>query len=261
MIFYYYFIIFIFGLVFGSFFNVLIYRIPEKKSIIFPSSFCPVCKNSIKWYDNIPLFSYLILKGKCRYCKTKISVIYPIVELLTAILFVTIFLKIGLNLSSVVYIFIFSSLLVNSFIDIKTKNLYVNIFIVPAIIYLVYNSIFYFKIVEENFILREPLLNFKESVIGFFVGGIFLFVVRFLSNRIMKREGMGEGDIYVSSFIGLFLGYPLIFYVFIIAGIFGIASYFLYYKKIKDPFIPFVPFLSLGSLTVFFIFEILRNLY
>lgn len=261
MIFYCYFIIFIFGLVFGSFFNVLIYRIPEKKSIVFPSSFCPVCKKSIKWYDNIPLISYILLKGRCRYCKTKISMIYPVVEFLTGILFVTIFMKIGLNLASVIYIFIFSTLLVNSFIDIKTKNLYVKIFILPTIIYLIYNSLFYFKIVEENFILKETLLNFRESIIGFLVGGLFLFAVRFLSNKIMKREGMGEGDIYVSAFIGLFLGYPLIFYVFIIAGILGIVSYLLYYKKIKDPFIPFVPFLSLGSLTVFFIFEILRELY
>lgn len=261
MILLYYFIIFLFGVVFGSFFNVLIYRIPLKKSIILPSSYCPVCKSSIRWYDNIPILSYILLKGRCRKCKSKIGLIYPIVETLSGVLFVLIFLKTGLNLLSLIYIILFSSLLINSFIDLKTKNVFINIFIIPAILYLFYNSLFYFEIVRENPILKEPLLDFKESIIGLIVGGFFIFVVRFVASKFMKKEGMGEGDIFVSAFIGLFVGYPLIFYVFIFAGLVGLISYFIYYKKVNEVFIPFVPFLSIGSLIVFFIFEILKKLY
>lgn len=258
---FYYILIFIFGLVFGSFFNVLIYRIPEKKSIVFPSSFCPVCKTSIKWYDNIPLISYIILRGKCRYCKAKISIIYPLVEFFTGLIFLLIFIKVGFNLLSIIYIILFSTLLVSSFIDLKTKNVYIPVFFIPVIIYLLYVSIFLLSVTGESEVFKLPFLDFKESILGGFVGGLFIFVVRFLASKVMKKEGMGEGDIYVSSFIGLFIGYPLIFYVFIIAGILGLLAYFFYYRKKPEPEIPFVPFLSLSSFIVFFLFDILKKLY
>lgn len=257
----YYILVFIFGLVFGSFFNVLIYRIPQKKSIVLPSSFCPVCKTGIKWYDNIPIISYIILKGKCRYCKAKISIVYPVVELFTSLIFLSIFIKVGFNFLSIIYIILFSTLLVSSFIDIQTKNVFVPIFVLPVIIYLLYFSIFHISFIDENNFFKLPFLNFKESIVGGIVGGLFIFIVRFFASKVIKKEGMGEGDIYVSSFIGLFIGYPLIFYVFILAGFLGLLAYFFYYRKRSDPEIPFVPFLSLSSFIVFFLFDILKKIY
>src|SRR6056297_187760 len=111
--------IFILGLIGGSFLNVVIYRLPLKKSIIFPSSHCPYCETKLKYYDLIPVLSYIINKGKCRYCGEKISFQYPIVELLTGLLFLLTFLNYDLTSEFIIFIFLISVLIVVSFIDIK----------------------------------------------------------------------------------------------------------------------------------------------
>ena len=112
-------IIFIIGLVIGSFSNVCIYRIPRNESVVFPASHCPACSQPIKWYDNIPLLSYLILKGKCRYCQIKISAQYPLVEFLTGYLNIVLFLLYGLQLKAFAYMLLCSDLIIISFIDLK----------------------------------------------------------------------------------------------------------------------------------------------
>jgi len=107
------------GLCAGSFLNVCIYRLPKEKSPVSPRSFCPKCKTAIKWYDNIPLLSYIILKGKCRNCQERISLRYPIVETITAVFFLVLYLKFGLSWLFVKFVFLFSLLILVSFIDIK----------------------------------------------------------------------------------------------------------------------------------------------
>lgn len=252
--------IFIIGAVFGSFFNVLIYRIPIKKSIIFPASFCPNCKKPIKWYDNLPIISYLLLKGRCRYCKEKISFFYPLVETITGFLFFIVFWKTGINILSLVYIIIFSSLLVNSFIDLKTRNVYIALFIFPSLLYILYVVFLEFNIFSNFQFFPFPYISLKESITGFLTGAIFLFIIKFFGGKILKKEGMGEGDIYVAAFIGLFIGFPYIFFVFIFAGISGIIFYYAYYKD-KDDMIPFVPFLSLSSFFTFLLLDFIKRLY
>ena len=112
-------LIFIYGLLIGSFLNVCIYRIPRDESIVFPSSHCTTCSTKLKWYDNIPLFSYITLKGKCGYCGEKISIQYPLIELLNAILYLLLFYKFNLSVDFVFYALISSVLLAITIIDIK----------------------------------------------------------------------------------------------------------------------------------------------
>ncbi|MCM8780882.1 MAG: prepilin peptidase, partial [Candidatus Omnitrophica bacterium] len=161
------FLIFLLGLIFGSFANVLIYRIPKKISILFPWSFCPYCKVSIKWYDNIPILSYIWLSGKCRSCKTKISIEYPVVELLSGILAVLCYLKFSIYTMWIFYNFLFI-LLVISFIDLKTTE-------IPDILsyYLIISGI--------TLSVFNPLLGIdifvklSNSIIGGIVGYLFLW--------------------------------------------------------------------------------------
>jgi len=135
-------LIFIFGLVFGSFANVCIYRLPKGKSIVNPGSYCPNCKKPILWYDNIPLLSYIILKGRCRYCKSKISPRYFIVELLTGILFFLVYRNFGLTSSFFVYALFVLSLIIVGFIDIDTF-LISDVIVIPCILLgLIFSTVF-----------------------------------------------------------------------------------------------------------------------
>ena len=112
-------LIFTYGILIGSFLNVCIYRIPREESIAFPSSHCPTCNTSLKWYDNIPVVSYISLKGRCRYCSTKISSQYPIIEFFNAIIYLTLFYKFNLSIDFIFYAFISSTLIVITMIDLK----------------------------------------------------------------------------------------------------------------------------------------------
>ncbi len=112
-------LIFIYGLLIGSFLNVCIYRIPREESIIFPSSHCPNCGTSLKWYDLVPVLSYIFQKGKCRYCGGEISQQYPIVELLNAIMYLFIYLQFGFTLEFLFYAIIFSILIIITVIDLQ----------------------------------------------------------------------------------------------------------------------------------------------
>lgn len=120
MEFIYYLFAFVFGSVVGSFLNVVIYRLPREESIVFPASHCPICKEDIKWYDNIPILSYYLLKGRCRNCKSKISIQYPIVEFLTAAIFVLLMWKFGLSVTLISYIFFSCLIIAGSIIDLTT---------------------------------------------------------------------------------------------------------------------------------------------
>ncbi len=239
-----YIIVFILGLIFGSFFNVLIYRIPLKKSIVFPSSHCPNCNASIKFYDNIPIISYLILGGKCRNCDMMISPIYPIVELITGIMFLFLFIHSGLNIVFFIYLLNFSFLLILSFIDFNHKEINVYALIIPYIITFIY--LFLNSNVLPESILFNNAAGFIEGIIGSLIAGLLFFIVRFLGTLILKREAMGEADIYIVILTGLILGYKVFFFSIIFAGITGLIFYAFYSRIKKDPEMPFIPFLSLG---------------
>ena len=183
-------LVFMFGLCIGSFLNVCIYRVPSSTSIINPSrSFCPQCNSTIQFYDNIPVLSYLWLRGRCRNCKAPISFRYPLVELMTGTLAIAILFKFGLTLEGAIYFVFMSSLLVITFIDIDHK-------IIPDIISLPGIPIG----LAASFVL--PAMTFTSSLLGLLAGGGSLLLVAWTYSLITRKEGMGGGDIKLLGMIG-----------------------------------------------------------
>ena len=239
-------LVFMFGMCIGSFLNVCIFRLPSSTSIINPSrSFCPQCNSAIQFYDNIPVVSYLWLKGRCRNCEAPISLRYPLVELMTGILAIAILFMFGLTLEGVIYFVFISSLLVITFIDIDHK-------IIPDIISLPGIPIG----LAASFVL--PAMTFKSSLLGLLVGGGSLLIVAWTYNLITRKEGMGGGDIKLLGMIGTFIGWKgVIFTIFVasLAGTFvGMIVMLLKRKNLRFA-IPFGPFLSIGAMSYVFFGE------
>lgn len=228
-------IIFIFGLCVGSFLNVCISRLINGESVISPASHCPKCKQKIKWYDNIPVISFLLLQGKCRYCNGRISLQYPIVELLTAVIFLCMYKEVW-------FLFLALMLMVISFIDLKT-TIIPDIITIPGIVIgLVLKLVFAF--------VDKDWAGFFDASLGMVLGlGIFGFIV------FASRGGMGMGDIKLAGLIGVFLGLEktllTILLSFIIGGIVGVVLLIFKIKKRKDA-IPFGPYLAIASVISMF---------
>ena len=231
-------VVFIYGLLFGSFFNVVGYRLPNGLSIIKPGSFCPKCNHSLKWYELIPVFSFIIQKGKCRKCGCRISLFYPLIELLTGILFLISYLVFGFSIEFIL------SILISSFLVIV---------IVSDFSYLVIPDevTIFFVLVS----LLIHLLLGLDSFINAIIGSIFLFGIMFiimrLGNRVFKEETLGGGDIKLMLFVGTFLSpFEGLFHIFlssVLAAPFAIISYF----SKKSRVIPFGPFLLLAILIMY----------
>ena len=220
------------GLLIGSFLNVCIYRIPEGISVAKGFSYCPNCKNRIQPYDLVPVISYLFLKGSCRYCKTRISIQYPLVELLTSLLFVLVFYQFGLTPLAGLVAVLVSVLIVITFIDLKHQ-------IIPDELVII---IFVCGIISIFLSGR----GIWEHIIGFFAVSIILLLIAFLS-----KGGMGGGDIKLMAAAGLFLGWKLILLSLMIASIIGsvVSIILLALKKVnRKSMVPFGPFLSIGIL-------------
>ena len=245
-------IVFAFGSCIGSFLNVCIYRIPENRSIVFPGSFCPSCKNAIPFYLNIPILSYVFLMGKCKFCKIKISIRYPLIEALTGIFALLLFLKFGLTPSFFYWFVFISTLITISFIDFD-HQIIPDIISLPGII--IFASSFYFL----------PVMTIKDTILGILLGGGSLYAVAFLYYVIKKQEGMGGGDIKLLAMVGAATGMKgVIFTIFtgsLLGTIFGVLI--MLYTKIKDTKlkIPFGPFLSAGAILYIFYGEELIQWY
>jgi len=245
--------IFILGLIIGSFLNVVIYRMPMEKSIISPPSSCPNCGYRLKWYDNIPVISYLILKGRCRNCKTEISLIYPLIELLTGILFVFAFAKWGLTIDFAFYAYFIASMIAIAFIDLKH-------FIIPDKINFAGILVgFIFAYLRQDFTVLDAL-------IGGLVGSLFLLAIYFLYLKVRGIEGLGMGDVKMLAFVGTFTGYfGSLFVIFVgslLATIVGV--FFLKLKGNQDitkTALPFGPFLAIASIIYIFFGEYIRVWY
>lgn len=236
-----YFIVFIFGLIWGSFANVCIWRIPKGISIIYPASFCPNCKEKILFYDNIPIISYILLKGRCRKCKEKISIIYPVVELLTGILSLISYFKGGFTPLSVYYFFVSFLFLLLFFIDLKFRLLPDTITIGGAIFVFFYTLIFK---------IQPPALE----RLGASAAASFLFLFILIFYFLLKGiYGLGYGDVKLISFIGMTFGIPDFLYVIIGGSIVAMFFYFpIFLIKKKKWVIPFGTFLSLFSVIYLF---------
>lgn len=229
-------LIFIYGLIIGSFLNVCIYRIPRNESIVFPGSHCPKCNHKLKWYDNIPLFSYLILRGRCRYCKADILKQYPLVEALNAIIYIIMYLKFGFNIDFIFYALISSVLIVITFIDLNEMIIPDILVVIILILSILYKGF--------NYFIYGISLSLFSSLSGLLLaGGIFLAIV------LLSKGGMGGGDVTLIASLGFVLGTKYILLNIFLSFILGaIISIFLLVTKIKgrkDP-IPFGPFIILG---------------
>ena len=229
-------VIFILGLCVGSFLNVLIYRLPKNLGFVKGRSFCPNCKHKLSWFDNIPLLSFLILKGRCRYCRSPISWRYPAVELLTGGIFLLSYLN---NLSCLSYL-LFSGLIVIFFIDLEHQIILDEIVIPFSLIFLIY------------FLVVNP----KLLISNYLVAGIFSFLFLYFIYLITKGKGMGFGDVKLAFLMGLVLGWPKIMVAFYLAfltgAIIGIILILLRKAKLKQK-IAFGPFLVLGTFIAYFL--------
>jgi leader peptidase (prepilin peptidase)/N-methyltransferase len=235
-------IVFLFGAIIGSFLNVCIYRIARSKSIVKPNSFCPNCEKPIKFYDNIPIVSYILLGGKCRQCGAKISKRYPFVELITAVIFLMIYRRWNLSYEMFIQMFFVSLLIVIAFIDYDFQ-------IIPDILSiggLVLGLLIAFV---------RPGFRFMDALYGVLLGGGVLFVIAYGYQLIMKREGMGGGDIKLLAMIGAFTGLKGVLFSLIGGSIIGslVGIPLMLIKKENTKYaIPFGPFLSLGALIFLF---------
>jgi leader peptidase (prepilin peptidase) / N-methyltransferase len=239
---FFYIFAFIFGAVVGSFLNVCIYRLPKKESVVFPPSHCPNCDYKIPFYDNIPILSYIVLAGRCRSCKVRISPQYPLVELVTALLTLFLFIKFGPSLSFLVLFLFCSAMVVVTFIDLEHQ-------IIPDVISLsgiVCGFIFSFFI---------PQLGWLNSLIGIAVGGGSLLLVAYGYEFITKKEGMGGGDIKLLAMMGAFFGWRAIPFIIFVSSLIGSVigiTVMLIQKKDAKLAIPFGPFLALGAILYIF---------
>lgn len=235
--------IFVFGMCIGSFMNVCIYRLPLAKSIADPPrSICPACGHVIRFYDNIPVLSFVWLKGRCRYCGAPISWRYPLVELLTGLAAVGVFFTFGPTLQSLIYFIFIAALLVITFIDLDHKII-PNIITLPGIPLGLLAA------------LGLPALTFKDSVLGLIVGGGSLLIVAWTYHWITRKEGMGGGDIKLLAMVGTIVGWQgVLFTIFVssaVGTLIGLAVILVKGKNMKFA-IPFGPFLSIGAITYIF---------
>jgi leader peptidase (prepilin peptidase) / N-methyltransferase len=236
-------LIFIFGSVVGSFLNVCIYRLPRNRSIVLPNSFCPSCEKPIRFYDNIPIISYLSLMGKCRQCGTHISIRYPIVEFITAILFFMLFKKYGISIELFINMLFISILIAISFIDLDFK-------IIPDVL-----SIGGLIIGFVLAFFRKSPFYWQDALYGILLGGGILFAIAYGYELLRKREGMGGGDIKLLGMIGAFCGIKGVIFSLmsgsLLGTMIGIPMMLIKGEDAKYA-IPFGPFLSLGALIFMF---------
>lgn len=229
---------FVGGLVLGSFYNVCIFRIPREESIAFPASHCTSCGHTLGSADLFPVFSWLFLKGKCRYCNAKISARYLFVELLTGIVFAGAYFAFGLTLALAFHLIFASILIMVTFIDIDHRII-PDRFIIAGLV----------LAVGSLFLVRD--VSWKEALIGGAIGGGLLLAVDLLGRLIFKKEGMGLGDVKLMLMAGLYLGTVKTIVALLAAVWIGAVAGVIILKRRKDSedrYMPFGPFLALGSM-------------
>lgn len=241
-------LILIIGLCIGSFLNVCIYRIPREESIAFPPSHCTSCGYELKAVDLIPIISYLFLKRKCRKCGEKISINYPLVELLNGVLYLLIFLRFGLSLSFVFYSLLTSLLIVISYIDLDSKYIYSSTTILGVVLAAIYIVVG----------LYTKDISISNNVLGGAIGYGIIYLI------VVITKGMGQGDAEVAGVCGLFIGIKGILVCLFIAVVLGglVAAIILIFKlKEKKSEIAFSPYISIGSIVYILLGKEILSLY
>jgi len=227
-------VIILFGLAWGSFLNVLIYRLPLGMSILKPPSSCPHCRQRIRFYDNIPIISFLVLGGRCRYCRGKISLTYPLVEFLTPLSFILLFAHYSLSFFFFASCLFSSALIALAFIDYYHQILPDEITLPGIVLALVYS------------IFRKDL-NLTQALVGAVAGAGFLLFIYAAYYLLRKKEGMGMGDVTLMLMIGAYLGLPHTLLTLIIASFAGalVGAFFIIFRKKSLHYsLPFGTFLA-----------------
>jgi leader peptidase (prepilin peptidase)/N-methyltransferase len=236
----------LFGAIVGSFLNVVILRLPQEgASVVFPASHCPHCQTPLSWYENIPILSYLVLRGKCKHCRQKISSQYPLVEFTMAALSAALFIRFGVSVSFLGYFIFTAALLVVTVIDIHHQ-------IIPDRISLPGIPL------GVVFAFVSPVLDWQSSLLGLVIGGGILYAVALGYYLLRGVEGMGGGDIKLLAMIGAWLGWqslPFVVFVSSFAGsLVGLAA-MRWQQKGAQTRIPFGPFLCFAALLFLFFRE------
>ena len=234
--------VFVFGAALGSFFNVCIYRLPREESIVWPASHCPACQKSITWYDNIPLLSIIVLGGKCRHCRGRISPRYFMIELITALSYLWIWSYFGFTIQAGVSVLLFSLLLIATAVDLEHQiipdevslgGLGVGLLLSPLILSLHGETLWWRSLVD--------------SLIGASVGGGMIYLTGIIGGLIFRKEAMGGGDVKLLAMLGAFLGWKKVVAVYFLAPILALPlGLFLKFVK-RESVLPFGPFLSLAG--------------
>ena len=230
--------IFIIGTIMGSFFNVVAHRLSNNESIIKPGSHCESCQHLLKWYELIPIISFLIQGGRCRQCHTKLSWWYPLIEIITGLFYLFSYLYFGLSPDFFISLVISSVLVITCITDFN----YLIILDEPLVI----GSILIIIITLITSGLVDTLIAILSGLLLFF----FMLLVKILGDKAFKRESLGGGDIKLSFFIGLSLGYKLAFVNLVLASFLTLPIAFYYLVKYKDREVPFGPFLIISNFII-----------
>ena len=231
-------IVFIIGMIFGSFLNVLIYRLPNEQSLFKPlGSACPHCAQEIKWVENIPVFSYLWLRGKCSSCHERISITYPTVEIIAGIVAVLLYSTHWVNLEFLLIVTLFYTLIVLSFIDFKFKAVPDYLLIIAVLLTIAVGDIMYVLMFTGGFALLELAITFYVQNIK----------AKITKNKALETQrAMGEGDIPIAGVIGGLLGMHLGISAIFLGALFALLPSIYSMLTKKDIETPFIPYLSLG---------------
>ena len=232
----------------GSFLNVLIYRLPIKESLTKKNSHCPKCGHMLKWYENIPLLSYIIQRGRCRGCKELISIQYPIIEMLSVCVFVIAYIRFGLSIETFLFTLLLQMFIVIFMIDMKHQ-------IIPDIINIVILILGLISlIIPHSSINQLYSINYVDKIIGFLVA-LSLLLLFFVLEKVLNKELMGGGDLKLFFGVGLFMGWQLlllgIFFAAVIALITEMLKKVIKSEKFLNKVIPFGPYLVLGFTLVY----------
>lgn len=221
-------LVFIFGIMIGSFLNVVIYRIPKNESIAFPASRCQSCHTPLKWYHNIPIFSWIFLGGKCAFCKAPIAKQYPLVEFVTGVIFVALFSKVGLTWYFPFVAASFAALFALVMIDFKYMA-------VP-------DSVNFAALL---FALIQP--DFLHALMYAAIAAGGLYLIGLLSSLLARKQAMGGADVIVAGTMGALLGFPNFFVAIFLSAILAMIPAMIW----RERGVPFVPFLALATFIVY----------
>lgn len=246
---------FILGAIIGSFLNVCIVRLPNEQSIVTPRSHCVNCKKMIPWYDNIPFFSYLVLRGQCRFCEKKISPRYILVELITALTFLGLYSYYGLSMLLLPYLVMVSCFIIATFVDFEHRIIPDEVSVGGMCAGLIF-SLFIPQLhnvpsLGQSLIMIH-LHSLGMSLLGALIGGGVIYLMGLLGDFLFKKESMGGGDIKLLAMVGAFLGWKLAVLTFFVAPFFGALYGVIEKIRTKESMIAYGPFLVLGALICLF---------